>query len=57
MPAVFIRGGLTHRGSQVRRPCKDGSRDSNHGISRVAKSYQRVGTDMEELLPVASEGA
>lgn len=62
MTTVFMRGGLTHRGQQVRRPCEDGSRDynnasSNQGISRIAKSHQRVGTDMEELVPVASEGA
>lgn len=61
MTAVLIRGGLTHTGPQGRRPCEDGSRDynnvsSNRGMSRVAES-QRLGIDMEELFPMASEGA
>lgn len=62
MAGILIRGGMTHREPQGRRPCEDRGRDwnnvcSNQGLLRIASSHQKLGTDKEETFTRASERA
>ena len=62
MTGVLMRERMTHRKPHGRKPCEGGSRVWNNvspdqGMLRVAGRNQKLGTDKEVLLSMASAGA